>query len=95
MEFFRFAGKRDSYQNEKYLRGCRLLEAELHDMDRVLAGRCVFCCFSFLLSFTATKLSNDSSSGVLWLYTRALGKHELFLSVISSGGQMPDFRDLS
>uniref|UniRef100_A0A7C9EWC7 Phosphatidylinositol 4-phosphate 5-kinase n=1 Tax=Opuntia streptacantha TaxID=393608 RepID=A0A7C9EWC7_OPUST len=36
---FVLRGKRDSYQNEKYLRGCRLLEAELQDMDRVLAGR--------------------------------------------------------
>lgn len=36
---FVIRGKRDSYQNEKYLRGCRLLEAELQDMDRVLAGR--------------------------------------------------------
>ncbi|MBA0746225.1 hypothetical protein Gogos_008762 [Gossypium gossypioides] len=32
-------GKNDSYQNEKYMRGCRFLEAELQDMDRVLAGR--------------------------------------------------------
>lgn len=34
-----FAGKSDSYQNEKFMRGCRFLEAELQDMDRVLAGR--------------------------------------------------------
>ncbi|KAL1060529.1 hypothetical protein V6Z11_1Z091100 [Gossypium hirsutum] len=32
-------GKNDSYQNEKYMRGCRFLEAELQDMGRVLAGR--------------------------------------------------------
>ncbi|PWA63664.1 phosphatidylinositol-4-phosphate 5-kinase 2 [Artemisia annua] len=32
-------GKSDSYQNEKFMRGCRFLEAELQDMDRVLAGR--------------------------------------------------------
>ncbi|KAI4337770.1 hypothetical protein L6164_016146 [Bauhinia variegata] len=32
-------GKRDSYQNEKFMRGCRFLEAELQDWDRVLAGR--------------------------------------------------------
>ncbi|KAK6132381.1 hypothetical protein DH2020_033872 [Rehmannia glutinosa] len=32
-------GKGDSYQNEKFMRGCRFLEAELQDMDRVLAGR--------------------------------------------------------
>ncbi|KAL3845568.1 hypothetical protein ACJIZ3_002971 [Penstemon smallii] len=32
-------GKNDSYQNEKFMRGCRFLEAELQDMDRVLAGR--------------------------------------------------------
>ncbi|KAL5558344.1 hypothetical protein UlMin_034555 [Ulmus minor] len=31
-------GKKDSYQNEKFMRGCRFLEAELQDMDRVLAG---------------------------------------------------------
>lgn len=41
-ESFSFPGKRDSYQNEKYLRGRRFLEAELQDMDRVLAGRCAF-----------------------------------------------------
>ncbi|XP_024018111.1 LOW QUALITY PROTEIN: phosphatidylinositol 4-phosphate 5-kinase 1 [Morus notabilis] len=32
-------GKKDSYQNEKFMRGCRFLEAELQDMDRVLAGQ--------------------------------------------------------
>ncbi|KAL3641780.1 Phosphatidylinositol 4-phosphate 5-kinase 2 [Castilleja foliolosa] len=32
-------GKNGSYQSEKYMRGCRFLEAELQDMDRVLAGR--------------------------------------------------------
>ncbi|CAH9085941.1 unnamed protein product [Cuscuta epithymum] len=32
-------GKSDSYQNEKFMRGCRFLEAELQDMDRVIAGR--------------------------------------------------------
>ncbi|KAK4801425.1 hypothetical protein SAY86_021912 [Trapa natans] len=32
------SGKTDSYQNEKLMRGCRFLEAELQDMDRVLAG---------------------------------------------------------
>ncbi|XWS15084.1 hypothetical protein CRYUN_Cryun35bG0063900 [Craigia yunnanensis] len=43
-------GKKDSYQNEKFMRGCRFLEAELQDMDRILAGRyvfavsLVFCC---------------------------------------------------
>ncbi|KZV42817.1 phosphatidylinositol 4-phosphate 5-kinase 2-like [Dorcoceras hygrometricum] len=31
--------KNDSYQTEKFLRGCRFLEAELQDMDRILAGR--------------------------------------------------------
>ncbi|XP_071703073.1 phosphatidylinositol 4-phosphate 5-kinase 1 [Rutidosis leptorrhynchoides] len=31
-------GKSDSYQNEKFMRGCRFLEAELQDRDRVLAG---------------------------------------------------------
>lgn len=35
------SGKSDSYQNEKFMRGCRFLEAELQDMDRVLAGRYV------------------------------------------------------
>lgn len=33
------AGKIESYQNEKFMRGCRFLEAELQDMDRILAGR--------------------------------------------------------
>ncbi|GLT70872.1 hypothetical protein SLA2020_429250 [Shorea laevis] len=32
-------GKKDSYQNEKFMRGCRFLEAELQNMDRILAGR--------------------------------------------------------
>ncbi|XP_073315862.1 phosphatidylinositol 4-phosphate 5-kinase 1-like [Primulina huaijiensis] len=32
-------GNNGSYQNEKFIRGCRFLEAELQDMDRVLAGR--------------------------------------------------------
>ncbi|KAG6388730.1 hypothetical protein SASPL_150162 [Salvia splendens] len=32
-------GKNDSYKNEKFMRGCRFLEAELQDMDRVLSGR--------------------------------------------------------
>lgn len=36
-----FSGKRDSYQNEKFMRGCRFLQAELQDMDRILAGRYV------------------------------------------------------
>ncbi|KAJ6930552.1 phosphatidylinositol 4-phosphate 5-kinase 1-like [Populus alba x Populus x berolinensis] len=33
------SGKKDSYRNEKFMRGCRFLEAELQDMDRVLSGR--------------------------------------------------------
>lgn len=33
------SGKKDSYQNEKFMRGCRFLEAELQDMDRILAGQ--------------------------------------------------------
>ncbi|XP_044476065.1 phosphatidylinositol 4-phosphate 5-kinase 1-like [Mangifera indica] len=32
-------GNRDSYQNEKFMRGCRFLEAELQDMDRKLSGQ--------------------------------------------------------
>lgn len=32
-------GKKDSFQSEKFMRGCRFLEAELQDMDRVLSGR--------------------------------------------------------
>ncbi|KAJ8773381.1 hypothetical protein K2173_028558 [Erythroxylum novogranatense] len=32
-------GKKDSYQSEKFMRGCRFLEAELQDMDRVQAGQ--------------------------------------------------------
>ncbi|XP_031390516.1 phosphatidylinositol 4-phosphate 5-kinase 2 [Punica granatum] len=32
------SGKQDSYQNEKFMRGYRFLEAELQEMDRVLAG---------------------------------------------------------
>ena len=36
-----YAGEKDSYQNEKFMRGCRFLEAELQDMDRILAGRYV------------------------------------------------------
>ncbi|CAI0395544.1 unnamed protein product [Linum tenue] len=33
------SGTKDSYQNEKFMRGCRFLEAELQDRDRILAGR--------------------------------------------------------
>ncbi|KAK6938457.1 MORN motif [Dillenia turbinata] len=33
------SGRKDSYQQEKFMRGYRFLEAELQDMDRVLAGR--------------------------------------------------------
>lgn len=33
------SGQKDSFQNEKFMRGCRFLEAELQDMDRVLSGR--------------------------------------------------------
>ncbi|CAJ2644263.1 unnamed protein product [Trifolium pratense] len=32
-------GKQDSYQSEKFMRGCRFLEAELQDRDRVKSGR--------------------------------------------------------
>ncbi|TKY45611.1 Phosphatidylinositol 4-phosphate 5-kinase 2 [Spatholobus suberectus] len=32
-------GNRDSYQNEKFMRGYRFLEAELQDRDRVKSGR--------------------------------------------------------
>lgn len=32
-------GNNDSFRYEKFMRGCRFLEAELQDMDRVLAGR--------------------------------------------------------
>lgn len=32
-------GQSDSYQNEKFMRGCRFLEAELQDMDRIRSGR--------------------------------------------------------
>ncbi|KFK42170.1 hypothetical protein AALP_AA2G220100 [Arabis alpina] len=34
-----FVLRSESYQNEKFMRGCRFLEAELQDMDRILAGR--------------------------------------------------------
>ncbi|XP_047341996.1 phosphatidylinositol 4-phosphate 5-kinase 1-like [Impatiens glandulifera] len=37
--FFLRGSKTDSFQNEKLMRGCKFLEAELQDMDRVLAGR--------------------------------------------------------
>uniref|UniRef100_A0A2C9U1L6 1-phosphatidylinositol-4-phosphate 5-kinase n=1 Tax=Manihot esculenta TaxID=3983 RepID=A0A2C9U1L6_MANES len=33
------SGNKDSYQNEKFMRGCRFLEAELQDRDRILSGR--------------------------------------------------------
>lgn len=39
---FPFSGNNDSFRYEKFMRGCRFLEAELQDMDRVLAGRYVF-----------------------------------------------------
>ncbi|KAL2901288.1 Phosphatidylinositol 4-phosphate 5-kinase 1, partial [Bienertia sinuspersici] len=35
---FVLRGKTDSYQNEKYLRGCHFLKAELQDRERVRAG---------------------------------------------------------
>uniref|UniRef100_A0A251SL90 Uncharacterized protein n=1 Tax=Helianthus annuus TaxID=4232 RepID=A0A251SL90_HELAN len=34
-----FLGKNDSYQTEKFMRGCRFLEADIQDMDRVLVGQ--------------------------------------------------------
>ncbi|XP_075509384.1 LOW QUALITY PROTEIN: phosphatidylinositol 4-phosphate 5-kinase 1 [Primulina tabacum] len=37
--FLMRTGKNDSFRNEKFMRGCRFLEAELQDMDRILAGR--------------------------------------------------------
>ncbi|CAN0892464.1 Phosphatidylinositol 4-phosphate 5-kinase 1 [Linum grandiflorum] len=37
--FVQRSGSKDSYQNEKFMRGCRFLEAELQDRDRILAGR--------------------------------------------------------
>lgn len=42
LDFVPFSGKQDSYQKEKFMRGCRFLEAELQNMDRVLDGRYVF-----------------------------------------------------
>jgi hypothetical protein len=45
------AGKKDSYRNEKFMRGCRFLEAELQDMDRVLSGRYISCLSVFIPSF--------------------------------------------
>lgn len=45
---FHHAGNRDSYQSEKFMRGCRFLEAELQDMDRILSGQYVlFCLVSY------------------------------------------------
>ncbi|KAK4800970.1 hypothetical protein SAY86_021457 [Trapa natans] len=35
------SGKTGSFQNEKFMRGCRFLEAELQNMDRLSAGRYV------------------------------------------------------
>ncbi|MFS7987349.1 putative 1-phosphatidylinositol-4-phosphate 5-kinase [Helianthus anomalus] len=40
-------GKNYSYQTEKFMRGCRFLEAGLQDMDRVLAGRYVPSLYPF------------------------------------------------
>ncbi|KAK4791063.1 hypothetical protein SAY86_031476 [Trapa natans] len=33
------SGKKDSFQNEKFMRECRFLEAELQNMDRIISGR--------------------------------------------------------
>ncbi|XP_010544414.1 PREDICTED: phosphatidylinositol 4-phosphate 5-kinase 1-like [Tarenaya hassleriana] len=33
------SGNKDSFQHEKFMRGCRFLEAELQDMDRKLSGQ--------------------------------------------------------
>jgi len=39
IHLFSPSGNRDTYQNEKFMRGYRFLEAELHDKDRVKSGR--------------------------------------------------------
>ncbi|KAL7000133.1 1-phosphatidylinositol-4-phosphate 5-kinase [Sarracenia purpurea var. burkii] len=41
MDYSLLVGNKDSFQNEKFMRGCCFLEAELQDMDRVLASRYV------------------------------------------------------
>ncbi|KAK4774495.1 hypothetical protein SAY86_009430 [Trapa natans] len=33
------SGKTDSFQNEKFMRECRFIEAELQNMDRIISGR--------------------------------------------------------
>lgn len=56
--FVSLAGQKDSYQNEKFMRGCRFLEAELQEMDRVLSGRYVLIHhFFFSSSLTYTTKS--------------------------------------
>ncbi|KAL9666152.1 hypothetical protein QQ045_000476 [Rhodiola kirilowii] len=37
--FLPHSGKSDSFRKEKFLRGCRFLEAELQSLDRVFSGR--------------------------------------------------------
>ncbi|CAL5433018.1 unnamed protein product [Camellia sinensis] len=39
LNVFGISRNKDSFQNENFMLGCRFLEAELQDMDRVLSGR--------------------------------------------------------
>ncbi|KAG8389717.1 hypothetical protein BUALT_Bualt01G0007800 [Buddleja alternifolia] len=78
-------GKNDSYQNEKFMRGCRFLEAELQDMDRVLAGRYIYIYniyfFRNLLGVLSSSLSIYLS---LMLYLFSIRK-----PLIHLGANMP------
>lgn len=57
------SGNRDSYQNEKFMRGCRFLEAELQDMDRIRAGRYdLLAIYDFLYSVPLPKKSKIAQS---------------------------------
>ncbi|RAL38783.1 hypothetical protein DM860_013464 [Cuscuta australis] len=53
-------GKSDSYQNEKYMRGCRLLEAELQTMDKIVAGRKTSICLGANMPARVERLARRS-----------------------------------
>ncbi|KAL6217177.1 hypothetical protein ACLB2K_010394 [Fragaria x ananassa] len=54
------SGQKDSFQNEKFMRGCRFLEAELQDMDRVLSGRKSRICLGANMPARAERMARRS-----------------------------------
>ncbi|KAB2617178.1 phosphatidylinositol 4-phosphate 5-kinase 1 [Pyrus ussuriensis x Pyrus communis] len=58
--FYLRSGQKDSYQNEKFMRGCRFIEAELQDMDRVLSGRKPLICLGANMPARAERMARRS-----------------------------------